>query len=234
MIKRAVVLSSGGLDSTVCVAEAVEKHRKENVSTVSVIYGQKHIRELFCAKDVASYYNVKHYELDLSTIFKHYNNPLLMNSNRVVEKGSYLDQQRNSKDGIVSTYIPFRNGTMLSAVASFAMSIYPDDEIEVYLGNHADDAVGNAYPDCSLQFIEFMAGAIYIGTGNRVSLKSPFVQMKKADIVKRGLELNVPFDKTWSCYEGGLVPCGKCGTCIDRAEAFKVNGIEDPLLESLK
>lgn len=234
MSKRAVVLSSGGLDSTVCVAEAVEKYGKENVSTVSVIYGQKHIKELFCAKDIADYYNVKHYELDLSSIFKYSDNPLLMNSNKVVEKGSYSEQQKNAKDGIVSTYVPFRNGTMLSAVSSFAMSIYPDDEIEVYLGNHADDAAGNAYPDCSLQFIEFMAGAIYIGTGTRVSLKSPFVQMTKADIVKRGLELNVPFEKTWSCYEGGLVPCGKCGTCIDRAEAFKANGIEDPLLISLE
>lgn len=235
MSNKSVVLSSGGLDSTVCVAEVVSKYGKENVTTVSVIYGQRHMKELFCAKDIAEYYDVAHYELDLSSVFKYCKNPLLdIITYETVPAGSYKVQQKDSKDGIVSTYVPFRNGTMLSAVVSFAMSIYPDDSVSVYLGNHADDAAGNAYPDCSNYFTYFMNMAIQEGTGKRVSLVSPFVNMNKADIVKLGLELNVPFEKTWSCYNGGIVPCGKCGTCIDRAEAFKANGVEDPLLLSLK
>ena len=125
----------------------------------------------------------------------------------------------------MSTYVPFRNGLFLASAASLAIS----KECEViYYGAHADDAAGNAYPDCSSAFNRAINDAIFIGSGNQCRVEAPFVGLTKAQVVKIGLDLKVPYELTWSCYEGQEKPCGKCGTCIDRAEAFRLNGIEDP------
>ena len=101
----------------------------------------------------------------------------------------------------------------------------------IYYGAHSDDAAGNAYPDCSDAFNNAINDAIYIGSGNQLKVEAPFVNLTKADIVKIGLELKVPYELTWSCYEGKDRPCGTCGTCIDRAQAFALNGVKDPVLE---
>lgn len=226
---KALVLSSGGVDSTTCVGIAVDKLGKENVSTVSVFYGQKHAKELECANKVAKFYGVKHYELDLSSIMKYSNCPLLKGSTEKIKHESYAEQIKKNGEGMVSTYVPFRNGLMLSSVATLAMSIYPNEEVEIYLGAHADDSAGRAYADCSEEFTDAMKEAIYIGTYEKVTVKAPLVNMTKADVVKTGLKLKVPYDLTWSCYEGGEKQCGTCGTCIDRKNAFKQNGVKDPV-----
>lgn len=226
---KALVLSSGGVDSTTCVGIAVDKLGKENVSTVSVFYGQKHAKELECANKVAKFYGVKHYELDLSSIMKYSNCPLLKGSTEKIKHESYAEQIKENGEGMVSTYVPFRNGLMLSSVATLAMSIYPNEEVEIYLGAHADDSAGRAYADCSQEFTDAMKEAIYIGTYEKVTVKAPLVNMTKADVVKTGLELKVPYELTWSCYEGGEKQCGTCGTCIDRKNAFKQNGVKDPV-----
>ena len=226
---KALVLSSGGVDSTTCVGIAVDKLGKENVSTVSVFYGQKHAKELECANKVAKFYGVKHYELDLSSIMKYSNCPLLKGSTEKIKHESYAEQIKKNGEGMVSTYVPFRNGLMLSSVATLAMSIYPNEEVEIYLGAHADDSAGRAYADCSQEFTDAMKEAIYIGTYEKVTVKAPLVNMTKADVVKTGLELKVPYELTWSCYEGGEKQCGTCGTCIDRKNAFKQNGVKDPV-----
>ena len=127
--------------------------------------------------------------------------------------------------------MPFRNGLMLSAVASLAMSLFEKDDVDIYLGAHANDAAGNAYADCSEAFTDAMGKAISIGTYEQCHLVAPFVEVNKAGIVKKGLELGTPYELTWSCYEGGDRPCGTCGTCIDRARAFAANGVPDPALE---
>ena len=88
-----------------------------------------------------------------------------------------------------------------------------------------------AHPDCSVDFVNAMNQAIYLGSGNQLTIEAPFVSLTKADVVKKGLELGVPYELTWSCYEGGEKPCGKCGTCIDRQRAFEKNGTIDPLLK---
>lgn len=230
MSKKAVVLSSGGVDSTTCVGIAVNDLGSDNVSTVSVFYGQKHSKELECAKEVANYYNLPHYELDLSEIFKFSNCSLLSDSTEEVPEGSYEDQISRKENGMVSTYVPFRNGLMLSAVASLAVSIYPDDEVDIYIGAHADDAAGSAYADCSPEFTDAIAQAINIGTYNMVKVVAPLVNMNKAEVVRTGLYIKVPYDLTWSCYNGKDEPCGVCGTCIDRAKAFEANGVLDPIL----
>lgn len=230
-MKKALVLSSGGVDSTTCVGISVKDVGSENVSTVSVFYGQKHNKELECAEKVAEFYNVKHYVLDLSNVLQYSNCSLMKNSTEDIPMMSYAEQIEKNSEGKVSTYVPFRNGLMLSAVAALAQSIYPDDDVDIYLGAHADDAAGRAYADCSEEFTSAMNTAIVIGTYGKVRVVAPLVNLNKAGVVKLGLSIDVPYKYTWSCYSGGDKPCGHCGTCIDRAKAFEANGISDPALE---
>lgn len=231
--KKALVLSSGGVDSTTCVAIAVDKLGAENVSTVSIYYGQKHNKELRCADLVAEHYGVQHYSIDLSNVMSYSNCSLLTKSTESIKHKSYAAQIAEDGEGMVSTYVPFRNGLMLSTVAALAMSIYPENEVDIYIGAHADDAAGSAYADCSEEFVRHMRNAIKVGTYGKVNVVAPLVSMNKSEVVKTGLQLNVPYALTWSCYEGGDVPCGECGTCIDRANAFKANGVTDPAMKEV-
>lgn len=234
MSKKALVLSSGGVDSTTCLSLAINKFGSENVTSVSFFYGQKHDKELKCARELANYYHIKHYELDLSSIMQYSNCSLLTNSTQEIKHQSYAEQIAENGEGRVSTYVPFRNGLMLSAAAALADSIYENEECDIYIGAHADDAAGNAYADCSTEFIDAMAKAINIGTYEKIKIVAPFVNSNKAGVVKKGLELKTPYELTWSCYEGKDTPCGKCGTCIDRAAAFAANNVEDPAIKLIK
>ena len=105
-----------------------------------------------------------------------------------------------------------------------------DEPIELYIGVHADDAAISAYPDCSAEFVDAISRAILVGTYNRVKVVAPFVKFNKAAVVKYGLSINVPYQLTWSCYDDGKTPCGKCATCLDRAAAFKACHAADPAL----
>lgn len=227
---KALVLSSGGVDSTTCLAMAIDSLGHENVSALSIWYGQKHKKELDCAKAIAHYYKVPHYELDLTQVMSYSNSSLLSSSTESIDHRSYGEQIAES--GSVSTYVPFRNGLILSMAASMALSLYPDDEVAIYIGAHADDAAGNAYPDCRPDFNHHMNEAIYIGSYNKVRLVAPLNTMNKTEVVQEGLRLQVPYHLTWSCYEGGHEPCHTCGTCRDREQAFLDNGVEDPLLHA--
>ncbi|MCR5202129.1 MAG: 7-cyano-7-deazaguanine synthase QueC [Lachnospiraceae bacterium] len=224
---KALVLSSGGIDSTTALAMAVEKHGKDNVIALSISYGQKHDKEIDSSKKVACYYGVEHMYLDLFKIFEYSDCSLLKNSDKEIPKEDYKSQLEENPGEPVSTYVPFRNGLFLSSAASIALS--KGCEV-IYYGAHMDDAAGNAYPDCSQAFNEAINSAIYIGSGNKLKVKAPFIGMTKAMIVKKGLELKVPYELTWSCYEGGEKPCLKCATCIDRMKAFELNGSVDPLV----
>ena len=225
---KAVVLSSGGLDSTTCLGIAVKKFGNENVSTVSIFYGQRHAKELECARKVAEFYKVAHYEFDAAEIMNYSKSALLNSSTENLEKNSYGEQVK--KNPRIATYVPFRNGLMISMAASFADGLYDDNEVEIFVGVHQDDAAVNAYPDCSESFIRAISEAVEIGTYGKIKIVAPFVGKTKADVVKIGLELKVPYEITWSCYERGEKPCGKCATCIDRAKAFELNGVADPAL----
>ena len=225
---KALVLSSGGVDSTTALALAIEKYGKENVVALSVSYGQKHDKELRAAKAVAKYYGVEQLFLDLSLIFQYSNCSLLQQSDQEIPEESYAQQiEKTGGTTPVSTYVPFRNGLFLSAAASVALS---KECSVIYYGAHADDAAGAAYPDCSQAFHDAMNQAIYEGSGKQLRIEAPFVGKTKADIVALGLKYHVPYQLTWSCYEGKEEPCGKCGTCIDRAKAFAANGVSDPAI----
>lgn len=223
---RAIVLSSGGIDSTTCLALAVDKYGSENVISLSIFYGQKHQKEIQAARDVAKYYKVKHIELDMTPIFKDSKCSLLAQNEIEIPEGSYSEQLENI-DSPVSTYVPFRNGLFLSAAASIAIA---NNCNFIYYGAHADDAAGNAYPDCSVTFNEYISKAIEEGSGCGLKIIAPFIDKNKSEVVKTGLQLHAPYELTWSCYKGEDRPCGKCGTCIDRQRAFEANGVKDPIL----
>lgn len=225
---KALVLSSGGVDSTTCLGLAIEKYGKENVIALAITYGQKHTKEVEAAQAVAAYYGVELLTLDLATIFQYDTKcSLLVGSNAEIPEESYADQLKKTDGKPVSTYVPFRNGLFLSSAASIALS---KDCSVIYYGAHSDDAAGNAYPDCSDAFNQSMRQAIEIGSGNQLTIEAPFVNFTKTDVVREGLRLGVPYELTWSCYEGNDTPCGKCGTCRDRAAAFAANGVADPAL----
>lgn len=177
---------------------------------------------------MAEYYHVSHYEFDLAQILQYSNCPLLSHSSEDIVHKSYSEQIEENGEGKVSTYVPFRNGLMLSVAASLAASIYEGEDVDIYIGAHADDAAGEAYADCSPAFLSAMGEAITLGTYGKVHMVFPFANKNKVGVVAEGLRLGTPYELTWSCYEGGEVPCGECGTCIDRAKAFAENGVEDP------
>lgn len=224
--QRAVVLFSGGVDSTTCLALAIERFGKDNVVPLSILYGQKHSKELESAAKVLAHYGIDGKTIDVTKLFAFSNSSLLTQSTEALPTGSYKEQQEAHGEGPVSTYVPFRNGLFLSTAAALALSF---DCGYIYYGAHADDAAGNAYPDCTEQFYISMGDAIFEGSGKDCALEAPFINSNKADIVREGLRLGVPYELTWSCYEGGDKPCGHCGTCIDRIAAFRANGVEDPL-----
>lgn len=226
---KALVLSSGGVDSTTALALAVSRYGKDNVIALSVSYGQKHDKEIQAAKAVSAFYGVEQLFLDLSKIFQYSNCSLLQQSTEEIPEESYARQiEKTEGEKPVSTYVPFRNGLFLSSAASIALS--KDCSVILY-GAHADDSAGFAYPDCSPMFNDAMNQAIFEGSGHQLKVEAPFVNMTKAEVVKMGLELNAPYELTWSCYEGKDVPCGKCGTCIGRAAAFAANGVSDPAIK---
>lgn len=220
---KALVLSSGGVDSTTCLGLAIDRFGRENVVALSIAYGQKHSKELEAAMKVAEYYGIEHLHLDLAKIFEYSDCSLLSHSSKEIPKEEYAKQLEKTNGSPVSTYVPFRNGLFLSSAASIALS---KGCSAIYYGAHSDDAAGNAYPDCSDGFNKAMNEAIYIGSGNQLTIEAPFVNMTKAQVVATGLALKVPYHLTWSCYEGGEKPCGVCGTCRDRAAAFRANGVD--------
>ena len=228
---KALVLFSGGLDSSVCLGLAVKEYGSEEVLALSIYYGQKHKKEMEAYEKVAAYYGVKRVTLDLGEIFKDSDCSLLIGAKEEIPHEEYADQLSVTGGAPVSTYVPFRNGLFLSSAAAVAIS----NGCEViYYGAHADDAAGNAYPDTSVEFNNAISDAIYIGSGKALRVIAPFIDKSKASVVAAGTEIGVPFELTWSCYEGHDKACGVCGTCRDRKRAFEENGLIDPIEYEVK
>lgn len=231
-MSKILVLCSGGLDSTVLLYKAVKAYGKDNVYALSLYYGQKHAKELECIQyhvrkiwgdDVIHHFK----QNDLSTVFDlcKDTNPMFDND-KAVPEGTYESQKEISHGSAIATYVPFRNGLFLAYAAAVA---YQLDCALVAYGAHADDMTGDAYPDCSEEFIQHMNNAIYTGTGKQVRISAPFGAFNKHGIVMYGSQVlhmtQDDFDHTWSCYEGGDKPCGHCGTCLDRIKAFEGSGL---------
>jgi len=218
---KAVVLLSGGLDSTTALALCRRQYEPENILCLSYQYGQRHEIESEAAFRVAHHYGVKCMK---EVINLPAGNSVLMHDEMQMPQASY--EELAASVGVSPTYVPYRNGTMLSHATAQALEFDADS---VWAGMHAEDARGWAYPDCTPEFIGAMQNAIYIGTYHKVRLVAPFTYATKADIVNMGIKLSVPYFLTHSCYEGKRVACGKCPTCVGRLEAFRANGIQDPI-----
>lgn len=227
---RHAVLLSGGIDSSTLLAEIVSKVGLENASREVVVlflhYGQKHAKEHESARAVADYYGVPILEEDISFVFRNSTSALLAHAGKDSGEGTYAEQLKESKSGLVDTYVPYRNGLFISYAASYALSIGAE---YIYYGAHADDRAAYAYPDCSREFVKAQAAAIEAGTGGKLKLEVPFLALNKRGILLLGHKLGVPYHLTWSCYEGREKACGKCATCRDRLIAFKSIGRKDPI-----
>ncbi|KRL37030.1 exsB protein [Liquorilactobacillus uvarum DSM 19971] len=221
-----VVLLSGGMDSATCLALAIKKYGIEHVIALAFTYGQKHDLEIVNARQVARFFGAKLVEAAVDHKIFTGSDSTLLKGNGAIEEKSYAEIMQEKGAKVVDTYVPFRNGLMLSQAAALAYSSHLD---EVAYGAHADDAAGNAYPDCSPVFFEAMRDAVVAGTAGKVTMAAPLIELTKAGVVSLGHKLGVPFELTRSCYEGHKYACGKCGTCRDRINAFKQNGLRDPI-----
>ena len=226
-MSKILVLLSGGLDSTCLLHKAVKQVGADNVFALNMFYGQKHAKEHECFLWQLKRRGIVHYRtLDLSPIFDGYKGCTLLQGGGDIPHESYAEQLAK-KPGTVSTYVPFRNGLFLSVAASIAIQNKCDT---IWYGAHADDAAGDAYPDCTPEFIEAMSNAIWEGTGQAINMYGPWAKLNKAGVVAEGINAGMTqedFEHTWSCYEGGDEPCGKCGTCIDRKAALEANGLKN-------
>jgi 7-cyano-7-deazaguanine synthase len=221
---KTLLLLSGGLDSTVLLAKM--RSYGDEVMALTIQYGQIQHKEIECARFQANKYNVDWNYIDISNVFKSILHPML-NSMISMPEGSYADQLKEAGGkGVVKTYVPNRNMLLLSAAGSMALA---RGAKHVAFAAHMDDAAGGAYPDCTPEFASRMNEVLHT---QGLSLFAPFIDKTKAQIVQKGFDLNVDFAHTWSCYKGGAIPCGVCGTCIDRQRAFEAVGIKDPLMEA--
>lgn len=227
MKEKAMILFSGGVDSTTCLGLAIERYGRENVIPLSIVYGQKHQKEVEAAEKILEHYGLQGMELDLTPVFAYSDCSLLSHSGQQIPQASYASQLEGRQGAPASTYVPFRNGLFLSCAASMALSVGCTC---IYYGAHRDDAAGSAYPDCSEAFLDSMNSAIYEGSGKALRVEAPFISCNKAQVVKEGLRLHVPYELTWSCYEGKERPCGHCATCLDRQKAFEANHVPDPAI----
>ena len=223
---EALVLLSGGLDSTVALAEAIELHGgPEHVGAISFMYGQTHTEELNKAASVAAHYGIyMHQVVEMPQIFGGTESTLVA-SNKLEQPEMSYDEIEESY-GVSPTYVPYRNGNLLSTAASVALV---EGASELWAGMHAEDAHNWAYPDCTPEFLGAQANAIYVGTYFKVRLITPHMWRLKADIVQRGLELEAPLFMTMSCYKGEDPACGTCPTCVGRINAFREVGAIDPV-----
>lgn len=214
---KKVVILSGGMDSAVILAQVVKTFGNHEVKTLSFNYGSKHNdREFICAKALSKYYGVENIRIDLPFINLLFKSDLLKSGNDIPE-GHY------EHESMKRTVVPFRNGIMLSIAVGYAESIDAD---MVCIGNHAGDHA--IYPDCRKNFINAFNEASIEGTFKGIKIISWFCNMKKYEICKLGNELKVPFEKTYSCYKGEEIHCGRCSTCCERREAFHIAKISDP------
>jgi len=214
-MKRTVLIHSGGIDSTVLLAHLLAEGRE--VFALSVDYGQRHRRELEAARLICERYSVKHQVADLRALAPLFGANALTDAHVAVPEGHYEEASMKA------TVVPNRNMLLIAVAASWAMSLKASS---VAYGAHGGDHA--IYPDCRPVFAEALDKAIRLADWHEVSLERPFVGMDKTAIVRRGAELRAPLELTWSCYVGGERHCGKCGTCVERKEAFVRAGVVDP------
>jgi 7-cyano-7-deazaguanine synthase len=222
MKDKAVVLLSGGLDSSTVLFIAKKKYK---CHCLIFDYGQRHRREIESAKKVAKFTGCDYKIMRISFFWK--GSSLLDKTKKIPYNivGTIGNVGNIGKD-IPSTYVPARNTVFLSYAASFAEAIGAK---KIFIGANAVDFSG--YPDCRPQYYKIFNKLLEVGTKNRnIKIETPIIHKTKEEIVKLGIKFGVPFNLTWTCYSGGKKPCGKCDSCVLRAKGFSKAKVKDPLL----
>ena len=211
-MKNSAIIVSGGMDSITLLYD-----RKDEIALgISFDYGSNHnAREIPFAKMHCERLGIKHITINLDFMHQYFKSSLLDGAEAIPE-GHYAD------DNMKSTVVPFRNGIMLAIAIGIAESNNLD---QVFIANHGGDHT--IYPDCRPEFINAIDTAATAGTYNNVKVIAPYTKITKSDIARIGKRLGIDYAETWSCYKGGEVHCGKCGTCVERKEALAEAGIED-------
>jgi len=205
--RKTVVVFSGGLDSTTLLYHLIALGH--DVKAISFDYGQRHRKELDAARKIAKHLSIEHRIVDVSGLASIFGSNALTNQDTNVPHGEY------SPETMQVTIVPNRNMIMISIATGWAITSCYDS---VAFGAHSGEYT--PYPDCQPAFAAAVNAATHACDSNPIEVLAPFVRWSKGDIVIRGKDLGVPFEMTWSCYEGGAEPCGKCSTCLDRIMAF--------------
>ena len=211
-MKDSIIIVSGGMDSVTLLYDF-----KDRIALgISFDYGSNHnAKEIPFARWHCEQLGIEHITIDLAFMPQYFKSSLLEGADAIPE-GHYADENMKS------TVVPFRNGIMLSIAAGIAES---RGLKYVMMANHGGDHT--IYPDCRAEFVEAMSEATKAGTFPGIEILAPYTNITKADIARKGKELGIDYSKTWSCYKGEDVHCGKCGTCVERKEALREAGIED-------
>ena len=212
---KVVVLCSGGMDSVTALYWARSVH--EIVAVASFDYGAKHNhRELPYAAEHAAKLGLRHEVIPLDFVNRLFASDLL-------KSGGAIPEGHYAAENMKQTVVPFRNAIMLSIACGLAESVGAEGlVIAAHTGDHT------IYPDCREDFMQAMGETMRLGTYAQVQLLRPFIAKTKGQIAAEGARLGVDFARTWSCYKGGAVHCGQCGTCVERREAFSEAGLVDP------
>lgn len=211
---KACVILSGGMDSTTLLYDVVSQGYE--VEVISFNYNQRHRKELEFAKRTCKKLNLEHKILDLSLLSQIA--PSCLTRDIIVPEGHYANESMKQ------TIVPNRNMIMLSIAAAYCIG---KDIQNLFYGAHKGDFT--IYPDCRPEFVDAMQKVLKICDWKEVRLYAPYLNMSKIDILRRGIELKVPYEDTWTCYNGREKACGKCGSCQERLEAFRLNRVKDPI-----
>jgi 7-cyano-7-deazaguanine synthase len=219
MNEHAVILVSGGMDSATAVYEAMDRGYDPLFFHTS--YGQRtEDREFGCARELADIVDAEDF-LHVET-----EHLARIGASSLTDEEIDVAEADMDSEEIPTSYVPFRNANLLSMATSYAEA---QDASAIFIGAHSEDFAG--YPDCRPAFFEAFQQVIDVGTKpeTELSLEAPFVEWSKTDIVERGLELDVPYEHTWSCYRAEEPACGTCDSCAFRLQAFQRAGVEDPI-----
>lgn len=211
-MKDSVIIVSGGMDSITLLYE----YKDRIALGISFDYGSNHnAKEIPFAELHCKRLGIKHITISLGFMHEYFKSSLLEGADAIPE-GNY------DEDNMKSTVVPFRNGIMLAIAAGVAES---NGLKYVMMANHSGDHT--IYPDCRPEFVNAMTAATSAGTYIGVQILAPYTDITKADIARHGKKLGIDYAETWSCYKGGEIQCGKCGTCRERKEALRDAGIDD-------
>lgn len=215
MAKDSLIILSGGMDSVTLM-----HYKKDRIAlAVSFDYGSNHnTREIECASFQCNALGIPHLIIPLDFMKKYFKSSLLDGADEIPE-GHYSD------DNMKSTVVPFRNGIMLAIACGLAES---KGLTKVMMANHGGDHA--IYPDCRPEFVDAMSDAMKFGTYQHVTIEASFTNISKTEIARLGHNLGIDYAMTYSCYKGGKNHCGKCGTCVERKEAFQQAGLTDPTI----